>query len=131
MQYVMAAYLDFNRKGGIVQKMETLKDVCSCTEPPYDKPQVHLNVPKRFVGLFTPGRSWMTITRKSLSSPIIISSFLERMRRKVRSFSGSRLLTVFLASMVSGRTSSAYLAVETLSKVVLMGIPKSYHICYR
>lgn len=52
------------------------------------------------------------------------SCFLERMRRKVRSFWGSMSLTVLLAIIVRLRRSPAYWTAVELSKVVLMGIPE-------
>ena len=54
----------------------------------------------------------------------MISYFLVRTRRKVRSFWGSMSLTVLLAITVSWRNSTAYLSVVELSKVVLTGIPE-------
>lgn len=54
----------------------------------------------------------------------MISCFLERMRRKDRSFWGSISLTVLLAKKVRWRRSPAYWTAVELSKVVLMGIPE-------
>lgn len=54
---------------------------------------------------------------------IMISFFLERTRRKVRSFWGSRSRMVVLAFISSWWISPAYWTVLVLSRVVLMGIP--------
>lgn len=54
----------------------------------------------------------------------MISFFLERTRRKVRSFWGSMFRMVLLAFITSWWMSPAYCTVLELSRVVLMGIPK-------
>lgn len=51
------------------------------------------------------------------------SFFLERTRRKVRSFCGSMSRTVLRAFITSWWISPAYCTVLGLSRVVLMGIP--------
>lgn len=66
---------------------------------------------------------WITIRRYSLSGAIIISFFLDRIRRNVRSFVGSMSLTVFLALSTSCVMSPAYCVVVVLSKEVLIGTP--------
>lgn len=54
----------------------------------------------------------------------MISFFLERTRRKVRSFWGSMSRMVVLAFISSWWISPAYWTVLVLSRVVLMGIPE-------
>lgn len=53
----------------------------------------------------------------------MISFFLERIRRNVRSFWGSMSLTVPLAFIIKLCIKPAYCTVEELSMVLLMGIP--------
>lgn len=59
----------------------------------------------------------------SLPGATIISCFLERMRRNVRSLVGSRSRTTLLALSESWLINPAYWTVVVLSIVVLIGIP--------
>ena len=65
-----------------------------------------------------------SVTKSHSPGATKTSCFLERMRRKVRSFWGSMSLTVLLAIIVRLRRSPAYWTAVELSKVVLMGIPE-------
>lgn len=58
---------------------------------------------------------------------IMISCFLERTRRKVRSFVGSRSLTTLRALSVRPLMRPVYWMVVGLSSVLLMGIPRNTH----
>uniref|UniRef100_A0A6G5A960 Secreted protein n=1 Tax=Rhipicephalus microplus TaxID=6941 RepID=A0A6G5A960_RHIMP len=60
---------------------------------------------------------------KTLSGDIIISCFLVRIRRNVKSFPGSRSRRVLRACSHSRVTSVAYCIVVTLSNDVLMAAP--------
>lgn len=62
----------------------------------------------------------------SLSGAIMISCFLERILRNVKSFDGSKSRTTLLALSVRELISPAYCTVVELSKVVFIGIPKEY-----
>lgn len=59
----------------------------------------------------------------SLPGAIIISFFLERTLRKVRSFCASMSLTVLRAFITSWWRRPAYCTVLELSRVVLIGMP--------
>lgn len=65
-----------------------------------------------------------TIRINSLSGATIISCFLDRIRRNVRSFEGSKSLTTLLALSASELIKPAYCTVVVLSNVVFIGIPK-------
>jgi len=67
--------------------------------------------------------AWMTTSKYSLHGAHMISFFLERMRRKVRSLLGSRSLTVLRAFCVRLHNSPAYCTVVELSNVVRIGMP--------
>lgn len=71
---------------------------------------------------------WTSIKHETYNPPaspgaIMISFFLERTRRNVRSFWGSMSRTVLRAFITSWWISPAYWTVLLLSRVVLMGIP--------
>lgn len=70
-------------------------------------------------------------TNSSSPGATKISCFLERRRRKVRSFWGSISRIVLLAFMVRLRRSPAYCTAVELSRVVLMGIPGNVNECYQ
>lgn len=72
-----------------------------------------------------------SVTNSSIPGATKISCFLERRRRKVRSFWGSISRTVLLAFMVRLRRSPAYCTAVELSKVVLMGIPGNVNQRYQ
>lgn len=67
---------------------------------------------------------WFWFWRFCSPGAIMISFFLERTRRKVRSFWGSMSRMVVLAFISSWWISPAYWTVLVLSRVVLMGIPE-------
>ena len=58
----------------------------------------------------------------------MISFFLERMRRKVRSLPGSRSLTVLRAFCVRLHNRPAYCTVVELSRVVRIGMPGNHTV---
>lgn len=64
------------------------------------------------------------VNSNHLPGATIISCFLDRILRKVRSFCGSMSRTVLLAFDVSCVIKPAYCTVVELSNVVLIGIPK-------
>lgn len=64
------------------------------------------------------------VNSNHLPGATIISCFLDRILKKVRSFCGSMSRTVLLAFDVSCVIKPAYCTVVELSNVVLIGIPK-------
>lgn len=67
----------------------------------------------------------MTIRMKSLSGATIISCFLERTRKNVRSLPGSRSRTTLRALSDNWLIRPAYWTVVELSKVLLTGMPEN------
>lgn len=67
----------------------------------------------------------MTMSIKSLSGATIISCFLERTRKKVRSLPGSRSRTTLRALSDNWLIKPAYCTVVELSNVLFTGMPTS------